>query len=419
MGSPVKWPGNPILKPQMPWEGRCVIVWGSVLWDRADGFFKMWYEAYNPLDPHPCHRLCYARSMDGIEWERPIVGLIEWSGSKQNNIIHVGENAIDSATVVIDPFDPPDSQRFKMMLYDDKRRLLVRFASPDGLRWSELGPVPQSGKFGDRHTLFADVRAGRWIIYHRPGGAQRSIAMTSSEDFTQWFPLGEALRAEETDPPETELYGMVGFRDPGAGLGFLEMFHVLERRLDTQLVQLDDEGRPTRYMPGTTFLPRGEWGEWDSTWVCPAHSAPLRVGEELRIYYGGRRTLHWSDPPRGIGHIGAIGLARLRPDGWVYLSPTDSAGSLTTIPLTVTGRYLCINADARAGSVSVELLDSDGKTIPSHAASDCYALRSDATCFRLNWSGSSNLDDWRGRTISVKIHLTNAKLFAVWFSNSP
>lgn len=420
MGGLVKWPGNPIFKPRFPWEGRCTIIWGSVLWDATEGLFKMWYEAYNPIDPHPCHRICYATSNDGIDWDRPSLGLIEWQGSRDNNMVHIGDDTIDSATVAIDPFDAPPEQRYKMMLYDHSHRALVRMASPDGMRWRHLGPVSLRGSVGDRHSMLADCQQGKWVVYHRESSPVRTVCMSTSDDFEHWTQHGEVLRASKTiDPPETELYGLIGFREQGVGLGFLEMFHTLERRLDTQLVRLDDEGRPSRFMPHQPLLNRGEWGEWDSTWVCPGNCAPVRVGEELRIYYQGRRTLHWSDPPNGTGHIGAIGMARLRPHGWAYLEPTGDTGTLTTVSLRVVGRSLCVNADARNGEVRAELIDERDQPLPGYGVADCHPLTSDATFFKMAFRGKTNLKLLSGMPVRIRLHLKKARLYSFWFYEGP
>jgi hypothetical protein len=32
-------------------------------------------------------RLCYAISQDGLNWEKPILGLVEYHGSRDNNIL--------------------------------------------------------------------------------------------------------------------------------------------------------------------------------------------------------------------------------------------------------------------------------------------------------------------------------------------
>ena len=38
---------EPVLKPDRPWEGKAVQLWGSVLYDDDENCFKMWYYSIN------------------------------------------------------------------------------------------------------------------------------------------------------------------------------------------------------------------------------------------------------------------------------------------------------------------------------------------------------------------------------------
>jgi len=421
MGKPVKDAGNPILGPETPWEGKCVLIWGSVLWDRQQDLFKMWYEAYNPPRGLPWSTiLCYAESRDGLSWQRPNLGLYEYDGSRENNLVFVPPSGkgFDAVTVAIDPFDPPEDQRFKMTMFrkGEGEHRHVRFASADGIHWNELGPLRLPVEVGDVCSLMPDAEHGRWNFYYKKSGP-RTVCLATSDDFEHWTDHGEVLVPNEADPPRTQFYGMVGFRDRGWGIGFLQMFHIIERRLDTQLVRIDEQGVPHRFSQGEPFLERGAWSEWDHAWAFPGNGAPIRVGEEVRIYYQGRRTLHWAGPPYGTGHIGAIGLARLRPDGWVYLEATEAQAELTTVPLEATGPVLCVNADASGGEVRAELLDAAGRRIDGCEAQRCWPLRSDATYFMFNWDRQSFPETLVGKPVRVRLHADRAKLYSLWFSS--
>jgi len=418
IGSPVKAQTNPVVRPEHPWEGVCVILWGSVLWDAQDELYKMWYEAFHPEAAFESDQtlLCYAYSRDGLTWYKPQLNLIEYHGSKANNIVFRGQKHFDTATVMLDPFNPMREQRFKMMLYDSAQNSFVTFASSDGLTWQQLGLVDLPIKTGDRHSLMADCRQGCWRIYFKYHEGMRTVHTASSTDFGHWHYQGEVLKPDADDPPEMEFYGLIGFNYEGQALGFLERFDILTRRLDTELVRLDAQGCPHRLSPRQIFLNRGPWPQWDSQWVVPAQSAPIRFGEEIRIYYQGRSGAHWS---RSLGHRhpGAIGLARLRPDGWVYLQGQGQAASLTTVPLELTGHFICINADAQNTELRVELLDEQGQILPGFSASDCYPLHDDTPYFKLNWQGQSNLEKLLGKRLRLRFYLPYSKLYAFRFSD--
>jgi hypothetical protein len=429
LGQLEKWPDNPILRPERPWEGKSIILWGSVLFDPADDLCKIWYEAYDwsPRRGLAARRtvLCYAESQDGIHFQRPSLGIYPFAGSTDNNIVYtpppgtVGGRGVifDTPTVVLDPFDPPPEQRFKMVLFRSDVKAYVRFASPDGIHWRELGPVLPGGGYRDRNSLMADVDSGQWVLYYKGPGNIRTVYMMTSPDFEHWTDHGCVLEPSPEDPPETHFYGMVGFRDQGWGLGFLEMYHLLTENLDTQLLRLGADGRPQRCMPEHTFLERGRWGEWDFTWSFPGNCAPMRFGEELRVYYGGRSVLHRDRPPADIGNISAIGLARLRPEGYACLEAGPSGGILTTVPLEVNGDSCWINADAAGGQVRVELLNPAGEPLNGFTSADCWPLHEDATYFKLNWNRQSSLEPLMGQVVRLRFHLSNARLYSFRFED--
>jgi hypothetical protein len=418
LGKVIKHGSNPILKPDRPWEGICTIIWGSVLWDPCDNRFRMWYQTYNPhTEAHADQTLlCYAESQDGIEWDKPSLGLVEYRGSTDNNIVHRTTKHFDTATIIIDPFGAADDARYKMMLFDTDRCQFLRYTSGDGLGWRLLGAVDNLGSIGDRHSLLADVQAGHWTLYHKQNKPRRTVCMATSEDFENWTEHGEVLVPDANDRPETQFYGMVGFREGCFGLGFLEVFHILDRRLDTQLVRLDEQGRPSRFMQGEAFLTFGQWCEWDSTWVFPGNCEPIRFGEEIRIYYQGRNTLHWAGS-HARGHIGAVGLARLRPNGWVYLEGTAHDATLTTEPIEMTGNVIHMNVDAAGQSVCAELLDESGRPLEGFTADQCCPIENDVTYSKLNWGGTSRFAEMVGRTVRVRLHLGRAKLYSFAFSD--
>ena len=71
-----------VLRPEEPWEGTNLILYGSVI--RIGERWRLYYSTYKPLeDP----LMCVAESDDGLHWERPIVGSIEYEGSTRNNIV--------------------------------------------------------------------------------------------------------------------------------------------------------------------------------------------------------------------------------------------------------------------------------------------------------------------------------------------
>ena len=61
-----RYSGNPIIKPEFPWEDDGVIL-PQVIWDEQDKLFKMWYSAGDQFEPDA---VGYATSKDGLHWDK-------------------------------------------------------------------------------------------------------------------------------------------------------------------------------------------------------------------------------------------------------------------------------------------------------------------------------------------------------------
>ena len=68
-------------------------------------------------------QVCFAKSVDGYNWERPSLGLIPYNGATQNNLVDLGgaEYKVAACVVVYEPEDPDPNRRFKMV-YETHRR---------------------------------------------------------------------------------------------------------------------------------------------------------------------------------------------------------------------------------------------------------------------------------------------------------
>ena len=109
---PRKSDANPILRPEKEWEGNTVNL-TAVIFDESDSLWKMWYGVRTisvgassaALGQKPGaaadsifdashyketgNYTCYASSRDGIHWDRPDLGLVDFKGSKNNNLVPV------------------------------------------------------------------------------------------------------------------------------------------------------------------------------------------------------------------------------------------------------------------------------------------------------------------------------------------
>src|SRR5204863_5678647 len=109
-------------------------------------------------------------------------------------------------------------------------------------------------------------------------------------------------------------------------------------------------------------------------------------------------------------------LATLRRDGFASLEAGDTPGSVTTRPLTFSGRRLFINADAKSGELRAELLDAQGQAIAPFSQADCVAVSVDSTRQLVTWKSTADLAAVAGKPVRLRFHLKNAKLFSFWIS---
>ena len=101
----------PVLAPEMPWEQACVWWHNTVLID-DDGVIRLYYCA---IGPDQRFRLCLATSTDGVAFERPSLGVVEFEGSTDNNIVFEPDPGSHYAgTVFIDP-TAPEAERYKLI----------------------------------------------------------------------------------------------------------------------------------------------------------------------------------------------------------------------------------------------------------------------------------------------------------------
>ena len=96
-------------------------------------------------------------------------------------------------------------------------------------------------------------------------------------------------------------------------------------------------------------------GAWNSGNVQSVAGNPVTVGDSLYFYFSGR----YESKPEHASNF-ATGVAMLRRDGFASL---QGEGCATTAPISVEGTAIYINADCSHGSISVEAIDSSGRTV--------------------------------------------------------
>ncbi len=175
-----------------PWEGNTCAYY--TIFQDGD-LYRMYYRGshYDTQKRQSAHPevTCYAESKDGVHWTKPNLGLFEFNGSKDNNIVWDG---IGTHCFVAfkdqNPNCEPDA-RYKGIARGRPRgkKGLYVFKSPDGIHWSLLRPEPviTEGAFDSQNLAFWDPQAKIYREYHRTFiGGVRSIMTGTSSDFVHW-----------------------------------------------------------------------------------------------------------------------------------------------------------------------------------------------------------------------------------------
>ncbi|MCW5849858.1 MAG: hypothetical protein KIT87_07225 [Anaerolineae bacterium] len=416
LGRVEKDPHNPLFVEDKPWEVRFDNLYANVVYDTAAGLYQCWYNPFimdrvyetTPLAqrPHTVYKpqqremgLCYAVSRDGIAWDKPDLGIIEFGGSSHNNLVL---RAIHGAGVYRDDCDPNGERRFKAFM---KEGVAV---SPDGLHWSQVAPCPEIEARGDTHNFaFWDVEWSRYVgITRLWDGGQRVVGWTESQDFRHWTKAMPILRSLP-DEPHRQTYALLPFRYDSLYLGLLMILDTATDLVDCELAVSQDTQHWDRVCPGASLIPRGPRGSFD--WGCIYGAAsPLLIDGRLRLYYGGGDDTHGSWRRTGFG------LAWLRPDGFAGCAPLDqgAVGRVVTQPVLCSGAQLTVSADAAGGSLRVGVLEADGLSL-----ADCEPIQTDVTDAPVTWRSGRTLAALQGQPVRLVFEAQAATVYSFAFAD--
>jgi hypothetical protein len=435
-----KYPGNPVLRKDKPWEGGDAIagpyLYGTVMWD--GGKLRMWYHAVNKGYVN-----CYAESSDGISWTKPNLGLVEFGGSKENNLyLAVTQDPFENppskargqchnASVIKRPWERDPEKRYALFCFGADYGFPRVAFSPDGLRWQFPPETRTKPLFSSSDVLnfFFDPYKNRytatWKTRNRRG---RAVGVAWSADGLNWTkPVdGPVFVADDLDPDATQIYGMPVFPYQGLYVGLPWLYNARwikegeytvnrmheaqkdsPRTVDVQLAWSWDLINWTRPPERRPFIPRGVRGEFDCDMIYTAR-APVRVGDELFFYYGGCVGLH--DDPNVKA---AIGLARLRLDGFCSMAAGDKEGWLISRREVFGAPRITINAKtAASGYVAAEILDKGGNVIPGFSREECAPFSGDSVSRVLKWERAELPKKQQKQEMKIRFSLKNAELYS-------
>ena len=427
-----KHAGNPVFKPTTPDEigpadsqrAVCYLGHGGVFYDPTVQLFKMWYTA------DWRGGLALATSRDAIHWERPNLGLaggnlILARGSAQVG----GDNAVWLDTTATNPAERVKfladhtgkrKSHFLSTIADDGRVLNETAAGSAGdycsffynpFRRVWVYSIKRSGPYG-RNRYYAESP-----VYGQPGAFDRSVYWADADDLDKPDPkIGDApqLYSVSAVAYESIMLGMfqilLGPRNSICELGNFPKFTALKIGYSRDGFHWD---RPDR----RAFIgPTQRDGDWDRGYVHTTTGVCLVVGDQLFFPYTAYSGIA-PDGHRGMYTGASVGLAVLRRDGFASMDAKDKAGTLTTRPVSFSGRQLFVNAAVPIdGELRVEVVDENGAPIAPFTRENCVPVAADKTLQAITWNGATDLATLRGRPVRFRFHLSRGSLYAFWVS---
>lgn len=423
--------GEVVFQIERPWEDN-VAGFNSVV--QEGDSVRLYYRASIPrLEDEDFTIIALAESTDGgRSFTRPNLGLVEFQGSRDNNILWLGGvPCVPPAFLDTNPDAKPD-QRYKGLCAAWQK--LYAMCSADGVRWRPMQqePLAIDGTFDTVNTAFWDSLAGCYRSFTRyfenwQEGAVgqdvlgpnptvvRAIQSSTSPDFIHWTPV--VPHQYEDGVQETQLYTNATVPCPGA-----EHIYVA---FPNRYVQ-ERIARPDHPYPGVNdalFMTSRDcvhWKRYLEAWVRPGLD-PLNWTERNNYPTWGivlSSETEWSvfvsEHYRHARELPRIRRLSIRPWGFVSVHAGYGGGDFVTRAVLFGGSQLRLNYSTSAvGSVQVEVQDERGKPLDGLALADMEPLFGDELDRAISWKNGSDLSAIAGRPVRLRFVLRDADVFSL------
>ncbi|MBI4024308.1 MAG: hypothetical protein HY360_04960 [Verrucomicrobia bacterium] len=441
---PKRDPQSPVLTPDKPWEGKCTQPM-RVVFDATEKRYRMWYYVHDPKAederksrqtglagnvgaPQPLY-VCYAESNDGIDWQRPPLGIFDdhRQSAAGANICFKGHSGAHGT--ILERCNAPADERYVMATCDwfstELGGVCLAF-SPDGLRWRYKKNEPVIfGHSDTSNCLVYNAERKVYMLYMRgwhaaavnwpalgKGNPRRRVSYSESADLEHWNEPQIIITPDELDT--NDFYGIHVFKYEHLYLGQLWVYDDDDRAtIHVELAFSHDGFHWSRLPERPIFIPHGDPGDPDGYMVFPAQ-APVIVGDDIYVYYTGVGAPH--NLCRNAPVIAYRG--RLRMDGFLSIGADHRPGALITRPFILQNDRVTINAAAHQGEIVAELCEpyyheAEGKPIEGFGAKDFDGFRGDNIRHPLSWKGNSRLSSLKGKRLMLRMLLTHAEIYSL------
>ena len=472
-----------VLGPEQPWEAYRVTP-TTVL--EHDGLCRMWYnaiplfegkagklacprcEAENegrkvvctecgwPLHDidsvvHKLFQKCYAESRDGVHWERPELGLVEFQGNRRNNIIHF------TGAMCVPAINPPGPPAERFMAVSEYARQLYVCVSPDGINWTRK-PNPVLPFSADTsNQLIYDGALGKYVAFLRGFPGRRTTVRCEFDDLNQApWPYDKSERTPDrtgtiyiedeletvmdVDELDPDLRGLdvdhmsANLYEEGVYLGFPGLYRGYpgdtDRRgreghryftqandgvFETQ-VAVSRDGRQWSRPDRRPYVRYGLYGELDGGFMAVAPGL-IRRNDDVFQYYAGNRTTHGILDPGGDRGVGGIFRLVQQKDRFMSISSGQGKGWFCTKVLRHSGRRLQLNIDCGGlGEAFVEIQDAAGRPLPGFSMADSDPIDLNQLSAAVTWRNNPDVSSFQSKAVRLMFSMRRASLYTFQFT---
>lgn len=452
-----------------------------------EGKYKTWYTMAPCAEPEPYSTkdrilpgynsaIAYAESADAVKWDVPKLGLIDYAGNKDNNVVFRGDlngsvRGFHGGSVFVDPSSK--DEHYKMLYlgiitdeewnafaakYPEEVDTMARrpdvsgfrcvvavfgAVSPDGLHWTSL-PEPLMIQHADTmNTCYYDVERKEYVAYVRGwqvnprvhgeepenldvwiGVGRRSIARSVSKDYRH-FSKPEIAVSTGADMAPSHLYYTNGKTTlPGIPDNHVMFPWVWELESDGGASWLlsSADGWTWSRVPGGPVVDLGLPGTPTGGYVVCSGNLLEYPGELWGIPYGANPIPH-KYPGRNFekrkglfpGVPSEGGLA-VWPRGRLVALECGEEGEFATVAFMPRGTHIRLNASVKPTGyikVAVRRFGSDGD-IAGRSFDEADPIVGDGLAIPVTWKGDAELNH-EGKAVILRFHLRQAKLFGIEF----
>lgn len=445
MHSPQKHAANPVVKRGKPGrpDSWAVQFYGSVI--RVKDKFRMWYVAVGEerlegkVPRSSPWRVAYAESKDGINWTKPNLGLVEYRGSKNNNLVSMTPRlGVVNLKVLYEPNEKNPDLRYKLGTHvwfpKNKVRLgtFAPYASRDGLNWKlMIDAKPVNAELQPKDVVIPPLHFEpvgglyKWDGLYYLSGQNAIVAARPyhgrvvrgfvSADFKKWSPASavsfvrnaqhKLLGPGRSREGEQNHEAVSVWNRGNVLLGISGLWHGGKEwkdvTVDLGFVLSNDGVHFRQPLDEFVFLKRGKKGKWDSGGLLQGQGFE-NIGDKTLIYYG---AWHPGNTPKAARR-GGVGLATLPRDRFGdlrvdlrtqgkgnYQMPKTESSLLTKAVTLKSGspHVIYINAAGlgKEARLKIELLDAKLKPLPKYSGKNAAIIDSNGFQTQVAYNGNT------------------------------